>query len=54
MAYLAFFIVLVISFYSVLFAFEELAKKNYHGFFAVLFLVISILILPFYLLFLKS
>jgi hypothetical protein len=54
MAYLAFFMVLVISFYSVLFAFEELRGKNYQGFLAVLFLVLTILILPFYLLFLKG
>jgi hypothetical protein len=53
-AYLAFLVILVISFYTVLFALTELKKKNYHGFFAIILLVCIIIVLPFYLLFLKG
>jgi hypothetical protein len=54
MSYLAFCVVLVISFYTVLFALEELKEKNYHGFFAIIFLVLTIICLPFYFLFLRG
>ena len=54
MSYLAFLIILVISFYTVLFAVEELRKKNYHGFIAIIILVLAIITLPFYFLFLKG
>jgi hypothetical protein len=54
MSYLAFLVVVVISFYTVLFGLEELKAKNYHGFFAIIFLVLMIMTLPFYFLFLKG
>lgn len=54
MAYLALIIILVISFYTVLFALEELKRKNYHGFIAIIFLVLIIIMLPFYFLFLRG
>jgi hypothetical protein len=54
MLYLAFGIVLIISFYTILFAIEELKEKNYHGFYAIIFLVLAIISLPFYFLFLKG
>jgi hypothetical protein len=54
MVYLVFLVILVISFYTVLFAFEELKRKNYHGFIAIIFLVLTIIMLPFYLLFLRG
>jgi hypothetical protein len=54
MSYIAFLVVLVISFYTVLFGLEELQAKNYYGFFAIIFLVLINITLPFYFLFLKG
>ncbi len=53
-SFLAFIGIIVICIYTVLFAITELKKKNYPGFLGIIFLVIAILVLPFYLLFLKG
>jgi hypothetical protein len=52
--YLAFLGILIISFYTVIFALTELKKKNYAGFLAVIFLVLTIIGLPFYFLFIRG
>ncbi len=54
MSYLAFAIVLVISFYTILFALETYREKNPLGFWAILLLALIITTLPFYMLFLMD
>lgn len=52
LAYLAFAIVLIIAFYTVLFAVENFRNKNTLGFWAILLLALASIGLPFYMLFL--
>ncbi|MGE5582750.1 MAG: hypothetical protein ACM3X9_09455 [Bacillota bacterium] len=54
MPYVAFLVVLVIAFYTVVFALEILKTKNYSGFLAIIFLTLAIIALPFYYLFLRG
>lgn len=51
MSYLAFAIVLIIAFYTILFAIEIYREKNHLGFWAILILALTIIALPFYMLF---
>lgn len=52
MSYIAFTIVLIIAFYTVLFAIENFREKNRIGFWAILLLALASTALPFYMLFL--
>ncbi len=52
--YLAFATVLIIAFYTVLFAVENYRQKNFVGFWAVLLLALVITALPFYIIFLQE
>lgn len=52
MGYLAFAIVLIIAFYTILFAIETYRDQNPLGFWAILILALTIIALPFYILFL--
>ncbi len=54
MSYIAFFAVLIVAFYTILYSLEILKEKNYSGFIAIIFLAIITVTLPFYFLFLKS
>ncbi len=49
--YLAFGISLIIAFYTILFAIENLREKNVAGFWAILILALAITVIPFYMLF---
>jgi hypothetical protein len=52
LSYFAFAVVLIIAFYTILFAIENYRAKNRIGFWAVLFLALISAALPFYMLFL--
>lgn len=52
LGYLTFTIVLIIAFYTILFAIENYRQKNKIGFWAILFLALLSTALPFYMLFL--
>lgn len=54
MNYLAFGIVLIIAFYTVLFGIDNYREKNLLGFWAILLLALIITALPFYMLFLMN
>jgi len=54
LSFLVYIIILVICFYTILFALTEWKKKNYLGFAGIVFLVVIIIALPFYLIFLKG
>ena len=53
MQYLGMLVVLTIAFYTFLFGLEIWHQKNYGGFFAVAALAVVVVILPFYILFLR-
>jgi hypothetical protein len=50
-SYLAVAVTIIIAFYTVLFGLEILKTKNYGGFIAVVFLAVTIVGLPVYLLY---
>ncbi|HOJ77091.1 MAG TPA: hypothetical protein PLZ08_04705 [Bacillota bacterium] len=52
--YAAMLLVLLVATYTVLFGIEHLKTKNYLAFFALLFLALSIIVLPFYMLFIRT
>jgi len=52
LAYIAFAVVLIITFYTVLFAVENFRNQNFLGFWAVLLLALATVALPFFMLFL--
>jgi hypothetical protein len=54
MGYLAFSVALIIAFYTILFAIETYRGKNPLGFWAILILALTIIALPFYMLFLRD
>lgn len=53
LSYLAFAIVLIIAFYTILFAIENYRQKNPVGFWAILLLALASTALPFYMLFFR-
>jgi hypothetical protein len=54
LSFLAMAVTLIIAFYTVLFGWDILKAKNYGGFIAVVFLAVTIVGLPVYLLFFKG
>lgn len=54
LGYFAFTVVLVIAFYTILFAIENYRQKNRIGFWAILLLALVSAALPFYILFLQN
>lgn len=52
--YVAMLLVSIVAAYTVLFGIEHLKDKNYLAFFVLIFLALSIIVLPFYMLFIRT
>jgi hypothetical protein len=52
--YLTMLLILIVAFYTVLFGIENWKEKNYRGFLGITLLALTIVLLPFYLIFLRK